>query len=213
MAENLILMQAMNDRICNDIAESVGIIDNCLGLLDAKNKSIVEKAKLLVDEESANLIRRLNFFRDIYGLSEDTEKMSIHSLTKLLSDFFFKYQIKPKLHFTEKLSNINYLLAKASICLTIIANESVSSNGEIDVFFADDKENNPVKITLKDKNLRIKKESFAILTSNNLPNSEILKINIGNCREYYINNMCAKAGFRVIASKKEGLLEYNIIKS
>jgi len=213
MAEDLKLLQAMSARICHDLAGSIGIIDNCLSLLDTKNKSIGHKAKLLVNEESDNLIRKIKFFRSVYGASEGEKEMSAVHLNKLIKDFFINSSIKPKLHFEEGIIYLDSLLAKASICLAIIVTEHINADGKVELFFSHENSEKLVNVIANGKELRLKKESFLILTGNNTDEEgKELNINANNCREHYINNVCKNAGYKITASKKEGCLEYNIIR-
>ena len=57
MKENLELIQMLTARICHDLAGSIGTIHNCLGLMSGKDQSIRKQAKLLVQEESSNLVK------------------------------------------------------------------------------------------------------------------------------------------------------------
>lgn len=212
MAEDLKLLQAMSARICHDLAGSIGIIDNCLSLLDTKNKVIGHKAKLLVNQESDNLIRKIKFFRNVYGVDGEKE-MSAIQLNKLLQEFFTNSSIKPKSHFEKGLAYLDSSLAKVSICLAIVAAEHVNSNGKVDLFFNNMNKERLVSVIAGGKDLRLKKESFLILTGNNMDEEgKALNINPSNCREYYINNVCKNSGYKITASKKEGCLEYNIIR-
>ncbi|CAN0601791.1 unnamed protein product, partial [Ectocarpus sp. 12 AP-2014] len=69
MSKIIELSQALNAKLCHDLAGSIGTVDNCLNLIDNDNKAIGKQAKELAIIESANLVKRIKFFRTVYGLS------------------------------------------------------------------------------------------------------------------------------------------------
>ncbi len=83
MGKNLQLLQALNARICHDLAGSIGTIDNCIGLMELKDKSIRQKAKLVLSGESANLVKKIQFFRECYSILEESNKVSVFRLGKV----------------------------------------------------------------------------------------------------------------------------------
>ena len=83
MAKIIELSQALNAKLCHDLAGSIGTVDNCLGLIDNDNKEISTQAKELAIVESANLVKRIKFFRTAYGLSEGENNLSLINLSKL----------------------------------------------------------------------------------------------------------------------------------
>ena len=73
--------------------------------------------------------------------------------------------------------------------------------------FISGKNNNFIRITSNAKDIRSNDKSLEILNDRKTP-----EINIGNCREYYINALCDDVGYRVFISKKGNNLEYNLLK-
>lgn len=204
MAGTLQLLQTLNARICHDLAGSIGIIDNCLDLLDTKDKSISQKAKSLVNTESGNLVKKIKIFRSVYGRSDGEKEMSAVYLTKLMKDFFDGNGIKPKLHFEEGIIFLDAHIAKASICLTILASENIHSNGTIDLFFSKD---NVIKIIANDRNLNLRKDNLNVLKR-----SGKIPITVNNCREHYVNILCDKSGYDLIFDEKEDSFRCSLVK-
>lgn len=214
MAENLKLTQAMNARICHDLAGSIGIVDNCLSLIDNKNEKISAEAKLLLNEESNNLIRKIKLFRNIYGTFDNEEKMSIIYINKLIRNHFVNSNVKIRIHSTEETTYFTSLIGKVLICLAIIAADNINSSGSIELFLGSNSDKT-IKVTANSKSLRLKNENLLMLTTNNIDfieGSNELNINASNCREYYVNILCRSAGYKIVIDKKKDLIEYSIVK-
>ena len=206
MPKTVELSQAMSARLCHDLAGSIGAIDSCIDLLGNHNKAIGKKAKELVLEESGNLVNRIKFFRSAYGLSSGETDMSIISMTKLLTDFFNNTDVKLKLSFEEGLIYLESQLAKAVICLVAIVSENISLNGHVNLNISKD-QNSPVKLVGSGDNLQLKDEYIEVLKG-----EKKKPINVRNCREHYVNKLCAKKGYIVLVDKKSGSIEYKLVK-
>jgi len=204
MKKNLELMQTLAARICHDLAGSIGTIDNCLGLMDTKDESIRKQAKLLANEESGNLIRKMQVLRECYGLSSSEEEMSTIYLSKSLKDLFVNSSIEFNIHFEDGILCLNTLLAKIVMCLMAIAKEP-SKTSKIDLFFNSD---NSIKIVAAGEGIKLKKDNF--WQENSLVKTPITT---GNVRQHYINMMCDVVGYKITVSQKGNAIEYNIAKS
>jgi hypothetical protein len=182
MKKDLQLLQILNARILHDLAGTIGVVDNSLSLIGTSTKDISKKAQSLAIEESANLAKKLNIFRLAYS-SADLE-------------------FKPGMIFLDS------FVAKVAICLVMIASEKMHFNGKISFACSNDKDNIFVKIICDaTKNLVTDDNSIKILT-----NEEYPQIDIKNCRECYVNNLCESVGYKIIAHTKDKNLEYNLMK-
>jgi hypothetical protein len=203
MIDKLQLLQTLNAHICHDLAGSISIIDNCLNLMDTKNSAIRKKAELLAHEESGNLVRKIKFFRECYGAAEIGKQVSLGHVSKLLSYYFVNNALQPKLHLEEKLENSNSVLAKASVCLAVIASKHANTDGKLDIFIS----NNESRILLASKNIKKKEDSFFILTG-----KEDVPLNVRNCSEHYVYALCKQAGYKILVSKTADILEYRLVR-
>ena len=206
MPKNVELSQAMSARLCHDLAGSIGTIDNCLGLVDHDDAIISQKAKNLASEEASNLVNQIKFFRSAYGLSDGEASMSLVNMAKLLNDFFKNTQVQLNLHFETGLIYMEAQLAKSAICLAAIVSENISYSGVIN-FYLNKDQDSPVRILGNGNNLILKDDHLEVIQGK--PRKAV---NVRNCREHYINKMCAKKGYKVLAQKKTGAIEYKLLK-
>ena len=206
MLKNIKLSQAMNARLCHDLAGSVGAIDSYLSLFEHEDKAIGKKAKKLAFEESSNLMSKIKLFRSAYSISDGEDSMSLINMAKLLIDFFDNTQVQLNLHFETGLLYTDESLAKSAICLAIIASENINYSGVIDFYLHKDQDS-PVRLFGKGENLIIKDEILQVLQG-----ETIKSINVNNCREYYINKICMNQGYRVLVQKKIDMIEYKLLK-
>lgn len=208
MTDELRLLQILNARFLHDLSSSIGTVYNCLSLIDINNKDIGNKAKLLAIEESSNLTKKLKVFRGVYASPDGDEKMSVVYLTKLFQDFFSNNsKLELDLKFETGVLYLESFLAKASLCLVMIISEASVLGGKLAFVCGNDKGNDFTKITLDSKDLKLNDEIWDIL--NGKKNKEI---NIKNCREFYIRNLCKKSGYKIISNKKGNSLECGFLK-
>ena len=200
------LSQSLNAKLCHDLAGSIGTVDNCLSLIDNDNKEISNQAKELAVVESANLVKRIKFFRTAYGLSEGENKFSLVNLSKLLQDFFVDTNIKLSIEYATGVIYINSMTAKAIICLAVIAGNSAVSGGEVMISIPEADE---IPITIKSigKNIVIKEDNLNVLKG--VPR---IPVAVNNCREHYINSICAHRNYELKVIKSAESLEFRMNK-
>lgn len=206
MSKIIELSQALNAKLCHDLAGSIGTVDNCLSLMDNDNKAIAEQAKELAIIESANLVKTIKFFRTVYGLSEGEDKLSLVTFSKLLQDFFADTKVKFSIKYDSGVIYMNCMAAKAVICLAVIAGGSVVAGGEVVVFIPEAEE---ASITIKatGKNIIVKEDSLNILKG-----ESGIPIAVSNCREHYVNSICANGNYNLQVAKAKESLEFSMNK-
>ncbi len=208
MTNELRLLQILNARFLHDLSSSVGTVYNCLSLIDTANKDIGNKAKLLAIEESGNLTKKIKVFRGVYASHDGDEQMSVVYLTKLFQDFFSNNnKLELDLKFETGVLYLESLLAKASLCLVMIISEASVLRGKLVFICGNDNGNNFTRITFNSKDLKWSDETWDIL--NGKKNKEI---NIKNCREFYIRNLCEKSGYKITSNKKANSLKCEFLK-
>jgi hypothetical protein len=200
------LSQSLNAKLCHDLAGSIGTVDNCLSLIENDNEEISNQAKELAVVESANLVKRIKFFRTVYGLSEGENKFSLVNLSKLLQDFFVDTNTKLSMEYATGIIYINSMTAKAIICLAVIAGDATVSGGEVMISIP---ESDEILIIIKSigKNIVIKESSLNVLKG-----APGIPVAVDNCREHYINAICAHRDYKLKVIKSTDLLEFRINK-
>lgn len=200
------LSQSLNAKLCHDLAGSIGTVDNCLSLIENDNEEISNQAKELAVVESANLVKRIKFFRTAYGLSEGENKFSLVNLSKLLQDFFVDTNIELSIEYATGVIYINSMTAKAIICLAVIAGDAAVSGGEVMISIPESDET-PIVVKSTGKNIVIKDSSLNVLKG--VPR---IPIAVGNCREHYINAICAHRNYELKVVKSTDSLEFRMNK-
>ncbi|MEM6339079.1 MAG: histidine phosphotransferase family protein [Pseudomonadota bacterium] len=200
------LSQSLNAKLCHDLAGSIGTVDNCLSLIDNDNKEISNQAKELAVVESANLVKRIKFFRTAYGLSEGENKFSLVNLSKLLQDFFVDTNTKLSIEYATGVIYINSMTAKAIICLAVIAGNAAVSGGEVMISIPEADEI-PITIKSTGKNIVIKEDNLNVLKG--VPR---IPVAVNNCREHYINSICAHRNYELKVVKSAESLEFRMNK-
>jgi histidine phosphotransferase ChpT len=206
MTKIIELSQALNAKLCHDLAGAIGTVDNCLSLIDNKNQDIGKQAKDLAIEESANLVNRIKFFRTAYGISEGETKMSLVNLSKLLQDFFLDTKIEFSLDYDPGVLYIDSIVAKTTICLAVIAGDSAIFGGKL-VVTVPIKDEDPILIKCSGKNIIVKDDNLNVLNG-----VKDVSVTVQNCREHYINTLCVHANYELEIDKSDATLEFKLNK-
>lgn len=207
MRNNLQLFQAINTKICNDLTDSVNIINNCINALDEQNGLVRQQARKLLDEKSHDLVKRIQYFRECYGLSERKKKSTVQYFGKLLEDFSDDDNITQVLNFEDDSILVENQMIQVVFCLLAISREHMNPPGEIELLFGSEESN--IRIITKGENLIQRKESLKILEQDVVQNIEI---SLENCREYYVKLLCRKSGYNLSVKKENNTLECYLTK-
>ncbi len=188
MVENIEIFHGLVAKLCHDLSDIAGTIDNCLELFEDKNPDISKQAKEIVNLESKNLVHKIQFYRSVYGIIFGEKEMSLEYLKKLANDHFNKSKVK---FIFESEMNTNFLdvfMAKIVIILITVADENISRTGQIYLhIFKNDKK---YKVLLNGKSnfpIKINEENIKILQSDYGK-----RVDVSNCREFYIKNLLNK---------------------
>jgi histidine phosphotransferase ChpT len=213
MSKGVTLSQALNTRLCHDLAGVIGTVDNCISLIDNDNKSIGQKAKILAELESKNLINKIKFFRCAYGISDKEKEISLVFLSKLLKDFFCNSGINLQFKFEEGIIFLESEIIKATMSLISVARDLISA-GEVILYIGskDGKRNINVRANANGKILKLKDDNLAILRGEKKKSSKANKINFYNCREHYITNIYKQCNYRMLIDSTNNHIEYDVIK-
>lgn len=206
MVQNLPLIQALNSRIMHDLSSSIGTIYNSISLLDISNRSIQQKAKTLLTEESVNLVKKLKFFQNTYGVTEQTSVITTRDFNKELREFFEGSLIELELFFANGISTIDPMIARALKCLVVISRENMNDNGQLKISFGNTENKDLITMNVGAENLRLKEACINSLVTEDIPLSP------ENCREHYVRILFFLCGYKIEIDKGIGVIEYNFVK-
>ena len=205
MNESVRLLQALNSKICHDLAGSIGTIDNCLELTGNASSKIGDQAKQLMFIESKKLVNNIKFFRKVYGIACDEKDITLLEVCDYMSSFFADSNVTLSHNINPSSANVSSPIAKVISCLLSIVFDYVIAEGEIELKKADD--NDEIKIIGKGRLCGIKQENFAILNG-----QAKAEITVRNCREHYVVKLCTISGYSLVATQSKDQIEYLIKK-
>lgn len=181
MLNSLKLCQALNEKICHDFAGSIGAIDNAIGLI--KTIEYQEKTTKLVQDSTNRLMSYLQFYRYLYSLPSEGNKIAIAEINRLSTDFLKSKNHNIKLVFTRLIStNIDDNIAQIIMCLIVTASSNIYRDAVIKVELEIQNDNFiGIKIVVTAPNLRFDQDRADIL----LGKRTIDDVSIENVHEYY----------------------------
>ncbi len=206
MSKIIELSQTLNAKLCHDLAGAIGTVDNCLSLIDNKNKEIGKQTRELAIAESANLVSRIKFFRTAYGLTEGESKTSLVNLSKLLQDFFVNSNTEVELVYDEGVIYVDSIIAKVAICLVVVASDAAIFGGKVSLCIPSE-DKNPIIIKCNGKNIVLKEDCLKILEG-----VQKVPVTVGNCREHYIITLCSHKNYELEINKSSKLVEFKLHK-
>ncbi|MDR0296883.1 MAG: hypothetical protein LBH67_02820 [Rickettsia sp.] len=163
MLNSIRLCQALNEKICHDFAGAIGIIDNSVDLI--RTTAYQEKATKLIQDSTNRLISYLEFYRYLYSLPSEDNKISIVEINRLATNFLKSKNHNVELLFTRLPSTtINEHIAQIIICLIVIASNNLSKNAiiKVELEIQHDKLTG-MKIVVIDTNLKFDHDRIDIL--------------------------------------------------
>lgn len=207
MLNSIRLCQALNEKICHDFAGIIGVIDNSVGLI----KTIVyqEKATKLIQDSTNRLISYLQFYRYLYSLPSEDNKISIAEINRLATNFLKLKNYNIKLLFTRLPStSINDYIAQIIICLIVVASNNLSKNAviKVELEIQHDKFIG-MKIVVIDTNLKFDQDKTDILFGKRI----IKDVTIENVHECYTYYLITEYGYKLLVTPLIDSVEYTLL--
>ncbi|MBN8511795.1 MAG: hypothetical protein J0L79_02010 [Rickettsiales bacterium] len=189
MTKNIELLQVLISKLCHDLAGSVSTIYNCVDLIDEDQASIKNQSRLLLSQETKNLVSKIKLYRYVYGYSNNA--LSITELIELLKENIPNEKMKIETSVHDSSSTIDVNIAKALFCLFTFFHDNPRKNGVI--YLSCDRNMN-IGLRFSSSVFEFNLQSLQIITNKN--NKE--EMTVRNCREFYINTLCERAGYSII---------------
>lgn len=178
------LSQTLSTKLCHDLSDGIGAIDNCAGLVTSDDENIKNKALKLINDNIQKVIARLHFYKNAYGLSSSLEMTNLKTV-KQLCDNGLNIR-KGLIRFAdERIENTPFSteMAKVIMCLIASSASSFSSIAAITIN-VEDYNRGALSISIKTtgRNFIYNKDKVDVLSGNHLDT----EVDFKNCHEYYI---------------------------
>lgn len=188
MTKNIELLQMLISKLCHDLAGSVSTIYNCVDLIDEEQAGIKNQSRILLSQETKNLVSKIKLYRHVYGYSN---ALSITELIELLKENMPNEKMKIETLVHDNSSTIDANIAKALFCLFTFFYDNPRKNGVIHLSYD---RNMNIELRFPSSVFEFNLKSLQIITNKN--NKE--EITVRNCREFYINTLCEGSGYSII---------------
>lgn len=179
MLDFLKLSQALNSRLCHEIAGLIGSISTSIELINASNKAIKSKADDILSITSRELTDLINFYRIAYGFSSEHSEVGFDEIERLCQSIASD-KIKIKFMY-DPYQQIDSELAKVIMCLISSGSKSIIREGSISVLFQRIAEDSKIRVEVSSKSLKDDPDKIAILSGK----KQTINVNISNSHEYY----------------------------
>jgi histidine phosphotransferase ChpT len=135
MSQELILLELLMTKLCHDLSAPIGAVYNGVEFLESEdNPALLENpAYELVSSNAQIAVKKLKFFRYIYGKSDAKGEVDTQYLKQIVEDFFADTKIKLELHQGQKYVALTGGAAKLVAVLCYIASFFLIYGGKITV--------------------------------------------------------------------------------
>lgn len=207
---NIGLAQAICARLCHDLAGAVGAVSNGMNLMNNGSEKIQIQAKEMIEQESQKLVETLRMYRDSYGITNADSDMSLVAIRQQLKAFL-PQDVKFNFAFDEGILMLESSLAKLVLCLSMVVIDNIVVSGifSMNIMHAKNGKDYHIVISATAEFLNIHDDNLAILQGNLKCNT----INVQNCRELYLYNLCQEQGYDIKIQKNDKKIEYFLTKS
>jgi histidine phosphotransferase ChpT len=207
MNELLRVAQFFNTKLCHDIAGLIGAINNAIDYSNNPDESIRLQAKSLLDNSSKEVMKRLTFYREAYGVIRN-ENVQIYLVKKFLEDFLNVDKFSIIIQNSSNIDNISEMSLKLCLLMGNMGSNVLGRGGSILFDFSPSDEGKILlsQIILSGKMIIKKDEILKILKG------ETVEINSSNINGYYIYLLAKELGQKIeIDSTNNEKLIYKFI--
>ncbi|MDX1923684.1 MAG: histidine phosphotransferase family protein [Rickettsiaceae bacterium] len=198
-------------KICHDIAGVIGAVNSGVEFIHSKDEQMRSKALELLTSSSSQVVHRLVFLRNAYGVSKYEGEANLEELKKIATEYLL--ETKSTLDFHEKyfrLPNVFISSEVGSLILSIIhhAHLNLIHGGEIRLRIIRKNNQTHISVTAIGPSPKIDQEKSRILNGD-LVN---FSINTKNCISFFANMFAKSINVQLttnIGSKDS--VEYEII--
>ena len=202
MFDFLKLSQALNSRLCHEVAGLVGSISTTIELVDGRDRAISAKAVDIINTTSRQLNDVVKFYRMAYGFCSDAKPLSLDEIKSLSQGIVSDKVIMS--FAVAKHYNISSELAKVVLCLVISAIKSVIKTGDITISFMQNKDSDIFKIEANSQYLKKDPKKIAIL----LGETKKHLLSIDNSHEFYTYHLITKSGLNINIEHSDEAVTY-----
>lgn len=198
MTDIIELSQALNAKLCHELAGTIGAIENCTELIDSADSIIRNKAIQLINSNAEKLVSSLRLYRYTYGLSQKSEKTSMSEVKTLIDSFLSASKSKISFSLTNNQEVIDPKLGKLITCLFILVFNAIRT-GEINIITS----LNEITVSATGKQHLLNDKKMDVLTGNFTD-----ALSVHNVHEYYIYHLAKKINCNLNISQTENYVEF-----
>ena len=207
MKEDLKIAELLCARYSHDLAGPIGAINNGVEFLDTDDMSIKEKALDLLMSSSKQAVRRLQFFRQVFGFIAPGMNSSVADLISVSKSYFED----TKLHFDctidESANNNSFTSRFIKLIFNgiLITSSAAIAKGEIRLHFKTDSE---VVIDIRADRINLDDYIRNVL----IGKMKLVELNTKNIHVYYFCRLVEelKAKLELDVSEKHVRMQLNL---
>lgn len=204
MTKNIELLQMFISKLCHDLAGSVSTIYNCVDLIDEEQDAIKNQSRVLLSQETKNLVSKIKLYRHVYGYSNNA--LPISEVVGLLKEHLPNEKMTVETSVQDSSSMIDANLAKVLFCLFTFFYDNSRGNGVIHL--SCDKNTN-IKLMVPSSVFEFNSNTLQILNNKNSKE----EVTIKNCREFYINALSERVKYAILVESNGQYNEIMIRKN
>ena len=196
------LSQALNSRLCHEVAGLVGSISSTTELTYSKDKEIEAQAKDVLTVISKQLTDIMKFYRFAYGLCCQPSFVGLSEISDLCHGM-----VDNKIDFSfakDGHQEIDTELAKAMLCLMVTSLRSTIKSGSIEISYINSSNGDIFKIHASAQHFKKEPSRIAILQGADGQPS----LDIDNSHEFYTYQLISALGAKISVEQSSDSITY-----
>jgi|GEM_PF-6557611 len=202
ISDYLKLLQALNSRLCHEVAGLVGSISSTTELTYSKNKEIEAQAKDVLTAISKQLTNIMTFYRFAYGFCYQPSFTNLSEMKSLCEGI-----VDDKISFNfinDDHEEVDSELAKVILCLVITSIRSIIKTGSLAISYVKTSGGNVFKIHASSQHLKKEPSKIAIL----LGEHEQPLLDVDNSHEFYTYHLIKTIGANISVEQEGDSISY-----
>ncbi|AIL65656.1 hypothetical protein NOVO_06530 [Rickettsiales bacterium Ac37b] len=209
MLNDLETTELLVAKMCHDLSGPIGAIHNGFEFFQEENQSMRERAVKLIETSTYQAVIRLQFFRQLYGISPSIGEANLGELRMLAKNFFAEQKVK--IIWTDENMTIpgiiiNHKFAKAILNLIHITGLMLIRGGTISIHL--EKLSNGKKASIIGEGETLKCDTTAIQILQN--NFADVTINTKNINVYLLSKLIQSTNTNLTIALGERRISFEI---
>ncbi len=200
------LSQAITSKLMHEFANIAGAVINSIDFIDNEKESVRGQVRDILSSESARLVRSIEVYREVYGLTGNKVSRDLSKIRDLTLQYLEIRKTEANFILPDSFDDEKLDVVRLATCLGMLAAEQCVYRGAISLTVSREQDK---LVVLEGKSDKVFVKDYA---EEVFKGEDIETITSSNCREYYIMQLCREAGCNLELEYDDQNVRYRIYR-